>query len=78
MLQYMPKSTYFKNKKDQTVLCSCCGKKIYKGYIVAGDNLGEDCFDDIYSVFQHEIKEGTSKANFFQIKQKHFDWIKSR
>jgi hypothetical protein len=78
MLQYMPIAKYFKNLNGDRVPCSCCGKKIKKGYFTLGVSVGEDCFDTIREIFKRNIEEGSSQAKFFNIQQMHFDWIKSR
>jgi hypothetical protein len=69
--------TYFKNKKDCKVVCSCCGRKISKGYIVNGMNLGENCYEHINTIFTQNVIEGTWQVGFLQLQKMHFDWIKN-
>lgn len=68
---------WFKNKKDSKVLCSCCGKKIMKGYIVNGMNLGEDCYESINCIFTQNVDEDNAwKIKFFSLQPMHFEWIR--
>jgi hypothetical protein len=69
--------TYFHNKIDSKVKCTCCGKSIVKGYTVAGMNLGEDCHESIKNIFKREIAENSGMAKAFNIQKMHFDWIRS-
>lgn len=78
MLTAMPGAMHFKNKRDNGVKCSCCGRMIYKGYTMLGVNIGEDCYDSILTVFNQSIQPGTRMADFMGIKPMHFDWIASR
>ena len=78
MINSMPSAKWFKNKADCWVKCSCCGRKIRKGYTLLGVALGEDCYTNICYIFDHEIIEDTPKAKGFGIQKMHFDWVKSR
>jgi hypothetical protein len=66
------KAIYFKNKKDNGVMCSCCGRKIIKGYTVGIRNVGEDCFDNIQFAIDRDIKK---PSTIFGIQKMHIDWI---
>lgn len=67
---------WFKNKKDDRVVCTCCGRKISKGYVVAGMNLGEDCYINIECILDRDIKqENEGMVRFFSLKPMHFQWI---
>jgi hypothetical protein len=64
--------TWFKNKNDSYVICSCCGKKIIKGYIVGTRNLGIDCYESIKCAKARDMNE---PSKILGIQQMHIDWI---
>jgi hypothetical protein len=68
------KAVFFKNKKDNKVTCSCCGKKIMKGYTIGIRNVGEDCFVSISLVINMNI---TAPRTLLGIQKMHIDWIKA-
>jgi hypothetical protein len=78
MLTAMPKVTYFKNKEDNKVVCTCCGKKIKKGYVAMGAYIGEDCESTIRIIFNRELNRTSGINKMLSVQSMHFDWIENR